>query len=182
MATELELEKTYLVAHLPSQINGAPHQKLEDAFIKQSENEPVLRLRHRGDSFEITKKEVVDQADGSAHNEHTIQLAEFEYKALLTSFPLKIRKTRYDVTIYGRKAEIDIFGGDLSGLAIVDFEFATPEELQNFQQPEFCLAEVTQNPVFGAGKLAGLTYANIQNELERYGYEPIFYEEGQQIT
>jgi CYTH domain-containing protein len=182
MATELELEKTFLVSELPPQINGAQHERIEDGFITPYQNQPVLRLRHRGNKFEITKKAALDQNDASAHHEHTIDLTEQEYNALLSSFTLKIRKIRYYVSVYGKQAEIDIFGGDLSGLITVDFEFKTPEEMQSFQPPEFCLRDVTQEQVGSAGKMAGLTYANVQSDLETFGYQPIYFQEGQSVV
>lgn len=182
MATEVELERTFLVSSLPVQINGAPHDRIDDGFLTTYNGQPVLRLRHRNDVFEITKKVPVNEGDASQHDEHTITLNQQEYEKLLASFPYHIRKTRYFITVYGQQAELDVFGGDLSGLVTVDFEFKDEAVMKAFKPPEFCLVEVTQEEIGAAGKMAGLTYANIQSDLEQRGYQPIFYEEGQQVV
>lgn len=48
------------------------------------------------------------------------------------------------------------------------------EEFEDaFTAPEWLLTEVTQEKCFAGGVLCGKSYADIENQLVRYGYTPI---------
>lgn len=172
--TEIELELTYLAKSLPKEIQGVEPIQMVDMYIPKSGiAHPTLRLRKLGDIHEITKKSPVDNADASRQYEHTIKLNKLEYDALAKAGGLVIEKNRYQVYINGYQAEVDVFGGKLSGLVVIDFEFATNDEKNAFLPPSVCLKNITQEPWCAGGYLAGKSYDDIADKLLELGYEPI---------
>jgi CYTH domain-containing protein len=144
---------------------------LLDIYVPESGTpHPHLRLRRRGDTFEITKKTPVTVGDASIQTEVTIKLEPEEFNALSVSSNKKVSKIRHNVNIGGYEAEVDIFQDELAGLVLIDFEFASQSEKESFKTPEVCLADVTQEPFLAGGLLAGKSYQDIKPELDRLGY------------
>jgi CYTH domain-containing protein len=158
----IELELTYLAKYLPTDLAEFEAKEMIDIYIPKENEHPKLRIRKNGDKLEMTKKYVVVAGDASKQIEETIILSKEEYEALSSLDGKKTEKRRYLYPYKGRMAEIDVFGGDLDGLVIVDFEFETEIEKEKFEMPEFCLAEVTQETVLAGGMLCGKKYADIE--------------------
>lgn len=173
----IELEKTYLVKKLPESLKSCKFKEIVDVYIPKFSDHPKLRLRKNGNKFELTKKEPVNDGDASYQEEQTIILTETEFNALNQQLEGKrIHKIRYFYDYKGRTAEFDVFQDDLAGLVIVDFEFATLEEKDNFQMPDFCLVEITQEVFIAGGMICGKTYKDIESNLERFEYSKLFLE------
>ena len=172
---EVELELTYLARRLPEALGKCPSKLIVDVYYPAGTPHASLRIRRKDDHYEITKKVAADGADFSNQLEHTIQLTKGEYDTLTTAAGgLRVAKQRYYYDYQGRTAEIDVFEGELRGLVEIDFEFASREQQQAFQMPDFCLADVTQEEFAAGGMLAGKSYAAIADELARYNYQPLF--------
>ena len=169
-----ELELTYLAKELPSDLTTFPSKVLLDIYLPSTAKHPILRVRKRGDEFEITKKQPVSEEDFSRQIEETIPLAAEEYTELSTLRGKRIEKIRFAYQQDGTEFEIDVFRGGLEGLVLIDVEFTTVEAKDSFTLPTFCLADVTQEPFAAGGMLCGKTYADIENNLERFGYQKLF--------
>lgn len=169
----IELEKTYLAKKLPDNIKNSEFKEVVDNYIPRGSEHPKLRLRKNGNIFELTKKEPVNHGDASHQEEQTIILSKAEYGALNKIEGKRVRKLRFYYDYGGRVAEIDIFQDALIGLVVIDFEFATMEDKDGFQMPDFCLADVTQEDFIAGGMLCGKSYEDIANELNRYGYNKL---------
>ncbi len=169
----IEREKTYLAKYLPEGLKDCRFKQIVDIYIPASENHPTLRIRKNGDTYEMTKKTPINGSDSSEQTEHTISLTPQEFKTLEAVEGKRVQKDRYYYDYKGRTAEIDIFGGDLNGLVEVDFEFDNSEEKDTFDMPDFCLADVTQEKTFAGGMLAGKSYADLKEDLDRYNYVPL---------
>jgi len=167
----LELERTFLAKYLP-ELEGCEKVRIKDIYVPADMKHPVIRIRMKGDSYMITKKEPED-GDASAQNEYTIPLTEEEFRAFEGVEGKELVKVRYYMDWKERTAEIDVFGGKLEGLVLVDFEFDTKEEKENFEPPEFCLADVTQEEFIAGGMLCGKSYGDIKKKLEKWNYEPV---------
>lgn len=170
--TEIELELTYLVKSLPANLAACPSTLITDIYYPDDAPHPNLRLRHKGDRYEITKKVMANGNDSSHMIEETIPLSAQEFAALTKAGGKRVSKRRYVYDYEGRVAEIDIFQDGLQGLVLVDFEFATRVDQQNFVMPEFCLADVTQELFIAGAQLPGKTYADIAPDLDRFNYKP----------
>jgi CYTH domain-containing protein len=144
---------------------------LKDVYVPDTDGtHPRLRLRKKGDRYEITKKIPVNEGDASAHTELTIPLDEQEFLALEKSSHKFVEKDRYKVTIDGHEAEVDVFQGELKGLVVIDFEFESEADMTSFVTPAVCLADVTQENFIAGGLLAGKSYADISSDLDRFNY------------
>jgi CYTH domain-containing protein len=171
----IELEKTYLPKRMPEEIADATPERMIDVYIMNDVGEhPNLRVRQRGDRFVITKKYPMQDGDASRQIENSIPIDKTEFGILRRAQPvLLVEKDRYNVEIAGHPAEVDVFRGDLAGLVLIDFEFATPEEQEKFGTPEVALADVTNVGFIAGGLLAGKTYADIESRLKDLGYKKL---------
>lgn len=167
----VEVELTFLAREIPKEILGATGKQLIDIYIPDTDGiHPRLRLRQKGDKYEITKKIPITDDDASVHEEVTIPLSLEEFEPLSLSSSKKIAKLRYNVVIGGYDAEVDVFQDELAGLVVIDFEFASDDEKLRFETPRICLADVTQENFIAGGLLAGKNYNDIKPELDRFNY------------
>lgn len=171
---EIEYELTFLAKDIPKQIANAIPKTITDYYLpEENALHPHLRIRANGKKYEITKKQPVNGTDSSEQTEHTIVLNKGEYTALAKNRKMVVTKHRYKVQINGYMADVDVFKGKLTGLVLIDFEFATKEEKEAFVTPEICLADVTQEEFIAGGILAGKSYADISKRLKVYGYKKL---------
>ncbi len=173
----IELEKTYLAKKLPENLKDCEFKEIIDLYIPKENKHPKLRIRKNGNKFEITKKQVIDENDKSQLREETIPITEQEFYSLVEIKGKKIHKIRYYYNYNNNNlAEIDIFQGALKGLVIIDFEFKTSEEKENFKMPDFCLTEITQEDFIAGGMLCGKSYEDIEEDLKKHEYKKLFLE------
>ncbi|MBI4181803.1 MAG: hypothetical protein HY520_02445 [Candidatus Aenigmarchaeota archaeon] len=168
----VELERTFLAKALPPGLARCRSIGIVDLYVPR-EGHPVLRLRKRGDRYEITKKAPLRQEDCSRQEELTIPLSPPEFAALAASPGRRLEKIRYFYSWQGKTLEVDVFQGPLAGLVLVDAEFSTTAARDAFAMPPFCLAEVTQETAFAGGMLCGKRYADLHAPLARHGYRPL---------
>lgn len=173
MTKTIELEKTYLAKYLPEDLQKFPSKEITDWYFPTNATHPRLRLRRMEDRYELTKK-APETDDASRQIEQTITLTQGEYDALARLPAKRSDKFRYYYPYWTHTAEITIFRGALAGLVLVDFEFQSVEEMNNFEMPDFCLADVTQEDCVAGGILAGKSYQDIEHHLARFHYTPIF--------
>lgn len=173
MSQQLERERTFLAKDLPQEIKATKPTRIVDIYIPDTPAHSHLRLRQNGKTYEITKKTSVAAGDASEHIEQTIPLTEEEFAALSRCSAKRVAKDRYRVVIDGILAEIDVFIEDLAGLVLIDFEFDTEDEKDNFIPPSIALADVTQENFIAGGLLAGKTYDTIAPELARFCYKKL---------
>lgn len=173
MSKEVELELTYLAKFLPKEVEGESCEEMLDIYIPKYSDFPVLRLRKKGKKFEITKKIPLNHGDYSSHIEHTIPLTLEEFEALKGSSSRTVSKIRFKAMIDGFKSEVDVFQRELQGLVLIDFEFGSEKDMQNFQPPDCCLVDVTQEREILGGQLAGKKYDDLRLWLAQKKYESI---------
>ncbi len=169
-----EFELTYLARKLPTNFSPATKSKeILDIYLPTSSEHAILRVRKRGDTFEITKKVPVSGTDSSHQNENTIPLTKEEFDELATLQGKRVRKIRYNFEENGVAYEIDVFQDSLEGLVLVDVEFTSNEEKALFTPPDWVLADVTQEKFVAGGVICGKAYTDIEPFLEKYNYEKI---------
>ncbi len=172
--TAIEYELTFLAREIPAEIRQALPVRMVDVYVPEDPAlHPHLRLRRKGVTYEITKKVPVKADDLSIHTEQTIPLDQLEFESLSSGHGRLVEKDRYVVVIEGRPAEVDIFSGKLDGLVMIDFEFLNAEDKKAFTPPACCLADVTQADFLAGGLLSGKSYADIEADLTKLGYQPL---------
>ncbi|MCH7883106.1 hypothetical protein IIA95_01680 [Patescibacteria group bacterium] len=169
----IELERTYLAKYLPEGIKNCKAEDFIDIYFPKTHIHPKIRVRKRGDKYEITKKQPVTAGDASRQEEQTIILNESEFKEFEKLDGKKTHKMRYYYTYQGMPAEIDVFQRALNGLVLIDFEFKTVEEKNHFIMPSFCLVEVTQEEFIAGGMICGKSYKDIEDKLNTFHYSKI---------
>ena len=170
---EIEFERTFLLKNIPAGLEKCESIEISDIYIPKSARHPILRIRKKGDVFEMTKKSPLDGNDSSEQGEHTISLTKEEFEELFEIKGKRFRKMRYFYPFDGKTAEIDIYLDNLEGLGVVDFEFNSRQEKDSFKTPDFCLVEVTQNEIFAGGLLAGKKYSDMEPFLKKYNYKKV---------
>jgi CYTH domain-containing protein len=174
MVVEDEFERTFLAKHIPSGIGNCNYVELEDNYIPKESDHPVLRIRKKGDKTVITKKYKKKEGDASVMIEETIPLAPEEYSFINQLDGKKFLKKRYSYEYEeGKFCEIDIYQDKLKGLVVIDFEFNSIEEKDNFKVPDFCLIEVTNEEFLAGGMLCGKSYEDLKENLENFNYKKI---------
>ncbi|MBR1939592.1 hypothetical protein IJ847_02565 [Candidatus Saccharibacteria bacterium] len=170
---ELELEITILPKRIPKEIIGKTPAKMVDIYIPEDAPHAHLRVRKKDGVMLITKKRPLAD-DPSTQVETSIPLDETEYAALCRASNRRIEKERYKVEIAGRMAEVDVFGGALKGLMLVDFEFENEQARADFELPnDLVLADVTREEFVAGGWLAGKSYDDIRDKLDNFGYKAL---------
>lgn len=173
-SAEIEIEVAYLVTGIPQEISTSRVKRITDIYLSDSSDLLTkLRLRQNGDTYELTKKVVVDPSDLSTQHEYTVPLTKAEFTILKGAGGREVTKDRYTFSLAGHTAELDVFCGGLEGFAIIEFEFANSEARDAFVPPACCGAEVTQEDFIAGGELAGKSYQDIETELSKFNYEPL---------
>ena len=166
----IEIEKTYLAKEIPVDLAKYDSYEIVDLYFPKDDPDRALRLRKKGEEYELVKKKPVGE-DVSIQKEEVIRLTADEYLVLATSLDcLEVRKRRFLYTKNDTVAEIDVFGGGLQGLVLIDYEFENEDDMNNFSPPEYCLVEVTQEKFIAGGTLAGKSYEDMQNKLNTFKY------------
>lgn len=168
---EIEIEKTYLAKFLPQDLMNCQSKEIMDLYLPAPAK---IRIRKSGDSYTITKKSLVREEDASEQIEQNIKITEEEFKSFSRIVTNSVHKIRYLYSHQGQTAEIDVFLDRFEGLVLIDFEFRSKEELDKFQMPEFCLADVTQEDCIAGGALSDSDFSSIKEFLEKYKYRKIF--------
>ena len=166
-----ELELTFLPRSLPPQVFKSPSKEMLDIYIPVSSEHPILRIRKKGDTYEITKKHPITEGDASRQLETTIPLTPEEFADLEKLPGKRVAKTRYLYEENGVRYEIDVFNDALEGLILVDVEFPTVEEKSAFSPPDWILVDVTQESFIAGGMLCGKRYADIEEKLTTFGFK-----------
>lgn len=172
----IELEKTYLAKFIPVKLEKCKHKEIIDIYMPQDHGHSSLRIRKKGDEYELTKKNQIDANDSSKLKEQTVQLTKQEFDFLSQLKGRMVHKIRYYFNYKARVCEIDVFQGALKGLIVIEIEFENEEEKESFEMPDFCLADITQENFIAGGLICGKTYEDVEEYLNRYGYRKIFYE------
>jgi CYTH domain-containing protein len=160
----LESERRFLVAAAPD-LASARVRLIEDRYLDSGR----LRLRRithfdgHPTEFKLCKKYgSADPASGPIVN---IYLTAEEHAALAALPGRPLVKRRHTVAHGGRAFGVDVFEGVLAGLTLCEAEAASPEAIRALVFPPWASREVTADPFFTGGHLAGVTAAELAARL-----------------
>lgn len=162
----LETEKKWLikVEDIPYDLSKVNKYEIVQTYLNFS---PEMRVRNINDGeFYVLTIKRETKSLGLVREEYEILLNQEEYNNLLTKQEGNtINKTRYQLENEdGLIMAIDIFSGDLEGLAYLEIEFKDKETAENYETPDWAIQDVTTD----------LDYKN--GHLSRYGIPSSFYE------
>ena len=157
LADDKEVERKWLIKKedIPYDLKGKDVYKYE---IEQTYLcfDPEMRVRryNGGESYEYTIKTNMTK-DGMVRDEYNITINKEQYENLVKKQEgITIHKTRYQFYDNGQVIAIDIFHGDLDGLAYMEIEFKTEEESKSYKEPDWVIKDVTSNKNYKNGYLA----------------------------
>lgn len=171
--TAYELERTYLARAIPAGLRAATRVEIADFYFPSNNGLPRLRARQQGGEYMLTLKDELESP--AQHIEKSIFLDPTEFRAICTGASGHLRKLRYLTVLAHRLAHVDVFRAALEGLVLIEFEFDNWADIQSFiPPPDTCLADVTLEPFAAGGNLAGRTLSDLQPELARFAYRPLW--------
>lgn len=134
----MEIEKKYLLKKVP-QLEGLEFHKIEQAYLC---TEPVVRVRREDENYYMTYKGI----GMMAREEYNLPLTKDAYEHLCQKADGNvIRKTRYLIPlgIENLIAEVDVFEEPFAPLIMAEVEFASEEQANAFEAPEWFGEDVT---------------------------------------
>ncbi|SES03387.1 CYTH domain-containing protein [Lachnobacterium bovis] len=134
----MEIEKKYLLSEIPFDLSSFEKKEISQGYLCTS---PVVRIRKSNDKYTLTYK-----GEGlMAREEYNLPLNAEAYKQLSSKIDgILIEKTRYLIPLENNLvAELDVFHGKLNSLLLVEVEFASVEEANNFVPPTWFGEDVT---------------------------------------
>ena len=145
-----EIERKFLIKDFPSDLKDCKKSKILQAYVEGGEKE--LRVRSiDGERFFLTEK--IGKGLVREENEKEISKDEFILYYNLSKGK-KLQKTRYYYPIENLVAEVDIYKGSKGNWGVVEVEFSSKKEAENFQVPSWFGKEVTDNPKYKNFNLA----------------------------
>ena len=168
----VERERRYLLQDLPEGLSRAdPHVQITDNYITGTRLR-MRKVRNPGTNkwtVKFTQKFAPNPQDFSRTIITNTYLNALEAETLSMFDANEIRKNRYLFEYEGRKFSVNLFLGDLFGLVLAEVSFETDDELDSFAKPAFAVADVTNNELFTGGRLCGLTFEEIREEIAKSG-------------
>lgn len=157
LADEKEIERKWVIDKdkIPYDLDK------EDVRVYEIEQtyicfDPEMRVRryNGGEFYEYTVKTNMT-SDGMVRDEVNIDINETQYNNLVIKKEGNtINKTRYQFYSEGQLIAIDIFHGDLDGLAYMEIEFPTMEESLEYETSDWVIRKVTDDINYKNGHLA----------------------------
>lgn len=148
MATEIE--RKFLLSEAPAWLGECESAEIEQGYLAIAPDAEV-RVRRRGGELTLTAK----RGRGKVREEAEIEITADQFDEL---WPLtdgrRLRKTRHLVKTGGGTIEVDVYGGDLDGLAIGEVEFDSELSSRGFEPPPWLGAEVTGRDEYANESLA----------------------------
>lgn len=155
----MEIERKWLVdpARIPYDLSALESCRIEQHYITFS---PAIRIRsiNSGEQYVMTVKTHPDSESPSplARDEHEFPISERDFEQLREEAKgVPVCKTRYFHTLpSGLKEEIDVFGGDLSGLVFLEIEFPDLASAEAYADPDWVMRDVSNDGRYKNSSLA----------------------------
>lgn len=166
----MEIERKYLLKKLPENLNTYTSKKLVQGYLS---TEPVVRVRQEGDDFYLTYK----SKGLLVREEANLPLNKESFEHLVKKADgIVIEKTRYFIPLIGSAtsapgtkpkcddsghfihsgslAELDVFHGELDGLLLVEVEFDSIEQANEFVAPDWFGEDVSESGLYQNSRLS----------------------------
>jgi CYTH domain-containing protein len=152
MSSNLELERKFLVAELPDDLERYPHSRIVQGYLFIGADGAEVRVRRRDQNAFLTVK----QGSGLVRREEEIDISGLQFDRL---WPLtdgrRVEKTRHLISRPdGLVIELDVYEGALAGLFVAEVEFQSTAAAQRFTPPDWFVREVTDDDAYKNRRLA----------------------------
>lgn len=137
---ETECERVFLIKELPEDLGKYTPLVIKTGDYYKPNRIDSLKIRQKGDKYEIRKKETLDL---TTRIEHRIPLLKQEFDLLYPVATQKHNKLRYLYPLGKQTCELDLYQGKLLGYVRAEVEFKNSEEMNSFLPPEWFAEEIT---------------------------------------
>ena len=139
-----EIERQFLIRDLPGDLEVHECVRIRQGYLSATEDREI-RIRATNDQYTLTIKD----GQGLARGETEIPLTRDQFNSLWPATGRqRIEKLRYEYPLPNHNAQIDCYLGPLEGFNVLEVEFASLEESENFTPPAFCGEEMTEQGSF----------------------------------
>lgn len=156
----MEIERKYLIRHLPEDLDSYPHDHISQAYVCTS---PVIRIRQKNEDYILTVK-----SEGLlAREEVEMPLSRESFSHLATKTDgIIIEKTRYKIPeSHGYLIEFDVFHGAYEGFIMAEIEFPDIEAANSYKAPDWFGEDVTMDSRFHNSSLSQRTPEEVKDFL-----------------
>lgn len=165
---QIEREKVYLIKELPDLRNIKPTKIRVGNFYNPNDHSS-LRIRQKGDRYELIKK---DGIDPRSRVEHIIEINKNEFEILWQVASFKYEKDEFKFPLEGNLiAEIDIYRGKLEGFVRLEVEFENDKQLDDFIPPDWFGEEVSQYQETIYENISQITFEDMRERFKEKGIE-----------
>jgi adenylate cyclase len=146
----MEIERKFLIESPPRHL-PEPGVAIDQGYLAVGDDGSEVRVRRAGERLTLTAK----RGDGLVRGEHEVELSAEQFDALWPATEgRRLRKTRFRVPAGELTIELDLYAGELSGLAVAEVEFPSIDAADTFEAPAWFGAEVTDDPRYKNRALA----------------------------
>ena len=158
----MEIEKKYLVSHIPDNLDEFHCRHIEQGYLSTN---PVVRVRRDNDEYYLTYK----GKGMMVRVEYNLPLTREAYEHLIKKADGNIiSKKRYELPDNsGHTIELDIFEGDFKGLVYAEVEFPSLEWAEKFKAPSWFVRDVTGEGAYQNSALSTMDKADIHDFIEK---------------
>ncbi len=155
----MEIERKFLVAELPADLDRYPFHRIEQYYLNIR---PVVRVRREDDQFYLTYK-----GQGlMVREEYNLPLDEASYEHLAAKADgAGICKRRFLIPDGDGTIELDVFDGAFAGLLLAEREFNSEEEALAWQPRQWMGREVTREGTYSNSRLSRLQPEQIRETV-----------------
>lgn len=153
----VEIERKFLVASLPPNLDETPYTDIDQGYIAIAPNGTEVRVRRKtSPDGKVSYTQTVKMGKGLVRGEFETALTQEQFDTFYPSTEgSRIEKRRHRVPLTGgATAELDIYRGELNGLRTVEMEFDSEEASKQFAPPDWFGQDVTEDPSYKNQSLA----------------------------
>lgn len=138
--SDVEIERKFLVQEMPD-LDAARKSVIRQGYLTQPQDSVEIRLRQVDEAFLLTLK----SGDGVVRIEKEVALGAEQFDRLWPDTEgRRVEKERWTGDLGGGLSfELDLFGGALAPLRLVEVEFSAEDQATAFRPPDWFGAEVT---------------------------------------
>jgi CYTH domain-containing protein len=148
----VEIERKFLVPDLPAALERYDASDVRQGYLAVEDDGTEVRLRDRDGTATLTVK----KGRGEVRSEEEIEIGSGDFDRL---WPLtdgrRVEKRRHLIPAGGDLTiELDVYAGDLHGLATAEVEFGSEADSREFEPPDWFGRELTGDARFSNQRLA----------------------------
>lgn len=160
----VEIERKWILRKLPKEVSLSTGVSIQQGYLNSCSDSLEVRVRKIG----MQHRQTVKSKGGIERTELETKITPSEFsRAIKLAEGRVIEKKRHYVKLKDGTAEVDVYSGSLTGLLVVEVEFASKDKAQVFKIPEWFGPEVTEVAEFKNANLAGTRFEDIKERIKQ---------------